>query len=124
MTEATLLIKRMPADLKDWLASEALRNHRSMNKETIRLLEETRIDQVLTAGVRDAIVNDDVLAVIANVEASPKRRRERRDDFHTGFGEKHATATFQKRAAAVRINKHAAPNSASVRTNDGCNDVI
>lgn len=42
MTEATLLIKRMPADLKDWLAAEALRNHRSMNKETIRLLEEAR----------------------------------------------------------------------------------
>ena len=42
MTEATLLIKRMPADLKDWLAGEALRNHRSMNKETIRLLEEAR----------------------------------------------------------------------------------
>jgi len=42
MAEATLLIKRMPADLKDWLASEALRNHRSMNKETIRLLEEAR----------------------------------------------------------------------------------
>lgn len=42
MTEATLLIKRMPADLKDWLASEAQRNHRSMNKETIRLLEEAR----------------------------------------------------------------------------------
>ena len=31
MTETTLLIKRMPADLKDWLASEAQRNHRSMN---------------------------------------------------------------------------------------------
>jgi t-SNARE complex subunit (syntaxin) len=42
MTEATLLIKRMPADLKTWLASEALRNHRSMNKEAIRLLEEAR----------------------------------------------------------------------------------
>ncbi|NVO04595.1 MAG: Arc family DNA-binding protein [Rhodoferax sp.] len=42
MTEATLLIKKMPADLKDWLAAEAQRNHRSMNKETIRLLEEAR----------------------------------------------------------------------------------
>ena len=31
MTEATPLIKRMPADLKDWLAGEAQRNHRSMN---------------------------------------------------------------------------------------------
>ena len=42
MTEATLLIKKMPADLKDWLAQEAIRNHRSMNKETISLLEEAR----------------------------------------------------------------------------------
>jgi len=42
MTEATLLIKRMPADLKNWLAGEAQRNHRSMNKETIQLLEEAR----------------------------------------------------------------------------------
>lgn len=40
--EATLSIKRMPADLKDWLASEAHRNHRTMNKEAIRLLEEAR----------------------------------------------------------------------------------
>jgi hypothetical protein len=42
MTEATLLIKKIPSDLKDWLAAEALHNHRSMNKETIRLLEEAR----------------------------------------------------------------------------------
>ena len=42
MTEATLLIKKMPPELKDWLAAEALRNHRSMNKEAIHLLEEAR----------------------------------------------------------------------------------
>jgi hypothetical protein len=42
MTEATLLIKKIPSDLKEWLAAEALRNHRSMNKETIRLLEVAR----------------------------------------------------------------------------------
>lgn len=42
MPEATLLIKKMPSDLKGWLAAEAVRNHRSMNKETIRLLEEAR----------------------------------------------------------------------------------
>ena len=42
MTGATLLIKRMPAELKLWLAGEAERNHRSMNKEAIRLLEEAR----------------------------------------------------------------------------------
>ena len=42
VSDATLLIKKVPSDLKDWLAAEALRNHRSMNKETIRLLEEAR----------------------------------------------------------------------------------
>ena len=42
MSDATLLIKKIPSDLKDWLAAEAQRNHRSMNKETIRLLEEAR----------------------------------------------------------------------------------
>ena len=42
MNEATLLIKKMPADLKQWLADEAARNDRSMNKQTIRLLEEAR----------------------------------------------------------------------------------
>ena len=42
MKDATLLIKKMPADLKLWLAHEAARNDRSMNKETIRLLEEAR----------------------------------------------------------------------------------
>lgn len=42
MSDATLLIKRMPSELKQWLAAEAARNARSMNKETIRLLEEAR----------------------------------------------------------------------------------
>ena len=42
MNDATLLIKKMPADLKLWLVHEAARNDRSMNKETIRLLEEAR----------------------------------------------------------------------------------
>ena len=42
MTEASLLIKKVPSDLKDWLVGEARRNHRSMNKETISLLEEAR----------------------------------------------------------------------------------
>jgi plasmid stability protein len=42
VNDATLLIKKMPADLKLWLAREAARNDRSMNKETIRLLEEAR----------------------------------------------------------------------------------
>ena len=33
--EASLLIKKMPSDVKDWLASEVQRNHRSMSKGTI-----------------------------------------------------------------------------------------
>ena len=42
MTDTTLLLKKMPSDLKRWLAGEAARNDRSMNKEAIRLLEEAR----------------------------------------------------------------------------------
>lgn len=42
MAEATLLIKKIPVDLKNWLAAEAQRNHRSMNKETISMLQEAR----------------------------------------------------------------------------------
>ncbi len=55
MTEATLLIKKMPSELKDWLVGEAQRNHRSMNKETISLLEEARsLRSKATGPVRDA----------------------------------------------------------------------
>lgn len=42
MNEATLLIKKIPADLKQWLAKEAAQHDRSMNREAIRLLEEAR----------------------------------------------------------------------------------
>ena len=42
MTGAILLIKRMPPELKLWLAGEAEHNHHCMNKEAIRLLEEAR----------------------------------------------------------------------------------
>ncbi len=45
MSETSLLIKKIPPDLKDWLAAEASRNHRSMNKETIFLLQEARIQR-------------------------------------------------------------------------------
>ncbi|MFO7541212.1 MAG: hypothetical protein R6W97_00180 [Thiobacillus sp.] len=39
---ATLLIKKIPAGLKQWLAKEAAQHDRSQNKEAIRLLEEAR----------------------------------------------------------------------------------
>ena len=55
MTVATLLIKKMPADLKDWLAGEAQRNHRSTNKQIIFLLEKARsLGSTATKPARDA----------------------------------------------------------------------
>ena len=64
MTEATLLIRKMPSELKDWLKAEAIRNHRSMSNEAIRLLEETR-------SLRDKAVNParDASSIEAIVEA-------------------------------------------------------
>ncbi len=65
MTEATLLIKRMPADLKTWLAGEAQRNHRSMNKETIQLLEEARaLRDKVAKPERDAQALANILATM------------------------------------------------------------
>ena len=37
-----MLIKQMPDDLKAWIAAEARRHHRSMNKESLMLLETVR----------------------------------------------------------------------------------
>lgn len=37
-----LLVKRMPDDLKAWIAEEAKRHRRSVNQEAIVLLEEVR----------------------------------------------------------------------------------
>lgn len=39
---ADMLIKQMPDDLKAWIAAEALRHHRSMNKEALAQLEAAR----------------------------------------------------------------------------------
>ena len=69
MTEATLLIKKIPSDLKDWLASEAQRNHRSMNKETIRLLEEARSQRGKTGiAVRNA---QSIAGILQTMHALP-----------------------------------------------------
>ncbi len=37
-----MLIKQMPDELKAWIADEARRHHRSMNKEAVALLESAR----------------------------------------------------------------------------------
>jgi hypothetical protein len=69
MTEATVLIKKMPSELKDWLAAEARRNHRSMNKETISLLEEARgLRDKAGKPARDAQV---IAGVLAAMQALP-----------------------------------------------------
>jgi antitoxin VapB len=39
---ANMLIKQMPDELKAWIADEARRHHRSMNKEALALLETAR----------------------------------------------------------------------------------
>lgn len=41
-----MLIKQMPDDLKAWIAAEARRHHRSMNKESLMLLETVRAQRV------------------------------------------------------------------------------
>ena len=62
MSDATLLIKRMPSELKQWLAEEAARNARSMNKETIRLLEEARaLRETAARPVRNAQASAQIL---------------------------------------------------------------
>jgi len=39
-----MLIKQIPDDLKTWVADEAKRHHRSMNKEVITLFEKARAE--------------------------------------------------------------------------------
>ena len=39
---ANMLIKQIPDELKTWIADEARRHHRSMNKEALALLETAR----------------------------------------------------------------------------------
>ena len=69
MSDATLLIKRMPSELKQWLADEAARNARSMNKETIRLLEEARA--LREATVRPARDTRAIARILKDLQAMP-----------------------------------------------------
>ena len=69
MSDATLLIKRMPSELKQWLASEAARNARSMNKETIRLLEEARA--VREAATRPARDTQAIARILRDLQTMP-----------------------------------------------------
>ena len=69
MSDATLLIKRIPSELKQWLADEAARNARSMNKETIRLLEEARAQR--EAATRPARNTQAIARLLKDLQAMP-----------------------------------------------------
>jgi len=69
MNDATLLIKKMPPDLKQWLAAEAAQHDRSMNKEAIRLLEEARALRESTSAPRRDVKT--VAQILKNLHALP-----------------------------------------------------
>lgn len=58
-----MLIKQIPDDLKAWIAGEAQRNHRSMNKEVIAMLQALRLGQV--AGQSKKLAVEQILAQYA-----------------------------------------------------------
>lgn len=62
-----ILIKQLPDDLKDWLAAEARRHHRSMNKEAVALLEAARAQR---SGPPHATAGD-IHALLARFRALP-----------------------------------------------------
>lgn len=78
MNDATLLIKKMPSELKQWLADEAARNARSMNKETIRLLEEARA--LREAGARPARNAQAIERILKDLQALPVLDTRKMDD--------------------------------------------
>lgn len=73
---ANMLIKQMPGDLKAWIADEARRHHRSMNKEAIALLETARAQRT---GLMPAAA-DDVDALLARFRALPDIDRRAADE--------------------------------------------
>ena len=78
VSDATLLIKKMPADLKLWLAREAARNDRSMNKETIRLLEEARaLRENASKPERD---NEAIQQILKDLQALPIKDKRPMDE--------------------------------------------
>ncbi|MFM9968663.1 MAG: FitA-like ribbon-helix-helix domain-containing protein [Burkholderiales bacterium] len=64
---ANMLIKQMPDDLKIWIADEARRHHRSMNKEALALLASARTQR---AGSPQADAGD-VEGLLARFRALP-----------------------------------------------------
>jgi len=66
-----MLIKQMPDELKTWIADEARRHRRSMNKEALALLETARAQR---AG------EGDIDALLARFRALPDLDRRTADE--------------------------------------------
>lgn len=73
---ADMLIKQMPDDLKAWLASEARRHHRSMNKEAVAVLEAARAQRA----VPTRAAAEGVDALLARFRALPDLDRRTADE--------------------------------------------
>ncbi len=71
-----MLIKQMPDELKAWIAEEARRHHRSMNKEAVALLESARAQR---AGPTRAAAGD-IDALLKRFRALPDLDRRSADE--------------------------------------------
>lgn len=80
---ADMLIKRIPTDLKAWIADEAKRHHRSMNKEAIALLEAARAQR----GGRPPAPAGEVVSLLARLRALPDLDRRTADEI-LGYDER------------------------------------
>lgn len=73
---ANMLIKQMPDELKTWIANEARRHHRSMNKEALALLETARAQR---AGRKHAGAGD-IDTLLARFRGLPDLDRRTADE--------------------------------------------
>lgn len=73
---ADMLIKQMPDELKAWIAAEALRHHRSMNKEAVALLEMARAQR----SGQPRADGRDIDAMLARFRALPDLDRRTADE--------------------------------------------
>ena len=79
---ADMLIKQMPDELKAWIADEARRSHRSMNKEAIALLEAARAQ----GRGRPRAGEGEIDTLLARFRALPDRDRRTADEI-IGYGD-------------------------------------
>lgn len=77
-----MLIKQLPDDLKSWIEAEARRHHRSMNKETIALLEKARAEGGSRTSAKAGSVDD----LLRRFRALPDLDGRREDEI-LGYGE-------------------------------------